>query len=165
MNRSLLLLVLIILASYLSLISQTSPQPSTEIPRIPLSNRNDSLPFHQINVQCSDYNFQPLESTSAHQSIPVYDFFIFHDEFDILEIRLFELYPYVTLFLIAESRETLSGREKPLYLKENWARFAKYHAKIRRIEVTLVRNVADPWPNEHLMRNEGLRLALATLTE
>lgn len=165
MNRSLLLLVLIILASYLSLISQTIPQPVTKISRIPLPNRNDSIPFHQVTVQCSDFKLQPLESNSTHQSIPIYDFFLFHDEFDILEIRLFELYPYVTLFLIAESRQTLTGREKPLYLKENWSRFAKYHAKIRRIEVTLVLNVENPWSNEHRMRNEGVRLALANLTE
>ncbi len=55
--------------------------------------------------------------------------------------------------------------EKPFYLKDNWAKFAKYHDKIRRMEVELVRNTTDPWSNEHRMRDEGLRLALSTIKE
>lgn len=167
-NRSLLFLILIILGSYFSFISKLSQHEPRSFPVIsfaPPLNTTQFVPTPQIDARCQDYKFLPLASDGVHQSIPIYDFFIFNEEFDILEIRLFELYPYVTLFLIAESRETLSGREKPLYLKENWSRFSKYHDKIRRIEVTLVRDVKDPWPNEHRMRNEGLRLALANLTE
>lgn len=129
------------------------------------SSDKQILSSKQTDDQCKKYNFIPIDSNKTHIPLPIYDFFIFHDEFDILEIRLYELYKYVTLFLIAESRETLSGREKPLYLKENWSRFAKYHDKIRRIEVTLVRNVTNQWDNEHRMRNDGLRLALSTITE
>jgi hypothetical protein len=51
-------------------------------------------------------------------NIPIYDFFIFNNELGMLEIRLHELYEYVTLFLIAESNLTLSGIPKPFYLKE-----------------------------------------------
>ena len=101
----------------------------------------------------------------THTPFPIYDFFIFNDEFDALEIRLYELHKYVTLFLIAESQVTLSGRVKPFYLKENWSKFSKYHNKIRRIEVNLVLNTTNSWNNEHRMRNDGLRLALSTLTE
>ncbi|CAF1074626.1 unnamed protein product [Rotaria sordida] len=80
-----------------------------------------------------------------------------------LEIRLYELYDYVTLFLIAESNLTLSGKPKPLYLKENWSRFARYHNKIRRVEIDLMNSInktMDAWHNERTMRNEGIRLAL-----
>jgi beta-1,4-mannosyl-glycoprotein beta-1,4-N-acetylglucosaminyltransferase len=118
-----------------------------------------------MDPQCTKYNFKLIDSNVIHRSLPIYDFFLFDGEFDILEIRLYELYKYVTFFLIAESRETLTGKEKPLYLKENWSKFAKYHDKIRRIEVVLVRNITNAWPNEHRMRNEGLRLALSTITE
>ncbi|CAF1368919.1 unnamed protein product, partial [Rotaria magnacalcarata] len=50
-----------------------------------------------------------------------------------LEIRLYELYDHVTLFLIAESNQTFSGKSKQLYLKDNWSRFSRYHNKIRRV--------------------------------
>lgn len=113
-------------------------------------------------VDCARYKFN---SNLTHSSLPIYDFFVFHDELDILEIRLNETYDYVTFFLIAESSVTFSGKDKPFYLKDNWSRFVKYHNKIRRIEVELERNVKAQWSNEHRMRNEGLRLAQATITE
>ncbi|CAF1399980.1 unnamed protein product [Rotaria sordida] len=80
-----------------------------------------------------------------------------------LEIRLYELYDYVTLFLIAESNLTLSGKPKPLYLKENWSRFARYHNKIHRVEIDLMNSInktKDVWYNERTMRDDGIRLTL-----
>jgi len=82
-----------------------------------------------------------------------------------LEIRLYELYNYVTVFLIVESRTTLSGKPKPLYLKENWQKFKKYYDKIRRFEVDLDENATDKWANEAKIRQEGLRLALRDQTK
>jgi hypothetical protein len=79
--------------------------------------------------QCTKYNFQPIDSNVKQIRLRIYDF-----------------------FLIAESRETLTEVKKPFYLKDNWAKFAKYRDKIRRIEVELVRNTTDPWSNEHRMR-------------
>ena len=114
---------------------------------------------------CSEYDWKVRSTNADNESPPIYDFIIFSKEFDTLEIRLFELYDYVTLFFIAESAQTFTGQDKPLYLKENWSRFAKYHDKIRRLEVTLVRNLSNPWDNEHRMRDEGLRLAQQTVTE
>jgi hypothetical protein len=93
----------------------------------------------------------------------IYDFVIFNNELDMLEIRLYELYDFVTLFLIAESNITLSGKTKPLYLKENWSRFHRYHNKIRRVEVNdrgMINNKFDAWAFEAKMRDEGIRLAL-----
>ncbi|CAF5122679.1 unnamed protein product, partial [Rotaria sp. Silwood1] len=87
---------------------------------------------------------------------------------DLLEIRLYELYDYVTLFLIAESNQTLSGKPKPLYLKENWSHFTRYHRKMRRVEVNLMTPInerTDSWGNERRMRNEGIRLALPNSTK
>ncbi|CAF3083102.1 unnamed protein product [Rotaria sp. Silwood2] len=85
-----------------------------------------------------------------------------------LKIRLYELYDYVTLFLIAESNQTLSGKSKPLYLKENWSRFARYHNKMRRVEVNLITSInkaKNSWNNEQRMRDEGIRLALPNSTK
>ncbi|CAF1500470.1 unnamed protein product, partial [Adineta steineri] len=83
-----------------------------------------------------------------------------------LEIRLYELYDFVTLFLIAESNVTTSGKAKPYHLKENWSRFARYHSKMRRVELNqlnhkgMINKTFDPWVFEAKMRDEGLRLAL-----
>lgn len=112
-----------------------------------------------ISINCARYNFGELSPSN----IPIYDFFIFNNELDMLEIRLYELYDYVTQFLIVESNQTFTGKSKLLYLKEHWSRFTRYHNKIRRIEVKLMPVVKpdDAWSNEQRMRDEGIRLALS----
>lgn len=55
---------------------------------------------------------------------------MFHDELDLLEIRLSILDPCVDFFVLGESLETFSGKEKPLYYLENKERFAKWEYKI-----------------------------------
>ncbi|CAF4204669.1 unnamed protein product [Rotaria socialis] len=110
------------------------------------------------------YGFGNISSNN----ILIYDFFIFNNEFDMLEIRLYELYDHVTLFLIAESNQTFSGKSKPLYLKDNWSRFSRYHNKIRRVEVNLMilnQKTTDAWSRERRMRDEGIRLALPHSTK
>ncbi len=115
------------------------------------------VPYDKIN--CPVFGFNDLPTNK----LPIYDFFLFGHELDTLEIRLHELYEYVTLFLIAESETTFSGKRKPLYLKENWSRFAKYHDKIRRVEVNLTDskdNTTNSWSKEARSRYDGIRLAL-----
>lgn len=60
----------------------------------------------------------------------VFDVFPFFNELDVLEIRLNELDSVVDKFVILECHETYGGTRKPLYLKDNWARFEKFHHKI-----------------------------------
>lgn len=67
----------------------------------------------------------------------IFDTFTFFNELDLLEIRLNILDPYVDYFVIAESRETFSGKEKPLYFFDNEdieIRFDKWKDKILWIE-------------------------------
>lgn len=59
-----------------------------------------------------------------------YDCFSFFNELDLLEIRLNILDPYVDYFVLGESHQTFSGKEKPLYYEENRDRFAKWNKKI-----------------------------------
>ncbi|KAI9125760.1 hypothetical protein K1719_003178 [Acacia pycnantha] len=54
----------------------------------------------------------------------IFDAIIFSNELDILEIRLRELYPYVSKFVILESNTTFTGIPKPLFFTSNRARFA-----------------------------------------
>ena len=60
----------------------------------------------------------------------IIDAFIFYNEFDLLEVRLEELYPVVDKFILVESTHTHSGLPKPLYFEENCTRFEKYSDKI-----------------------------------
>lgn len=60
----------------------------------------------------------------------IYDCFSFFNELDLLEIRLNILDPYVDKFVLMESTQTFSGKEKPLYFSENKERFAKWLDKI-----------------------------------
>ena len=59
-----------------------------------------------------------------------FDCFTLFNELDLLEIRFNILDPYVDYFVLAESRQTFSGKEKPLYYEENKKRFAKWDHKI-----------------------------------
>ena len=67
-----------------------------------------------------------LENSEAKK----YDVFIFYNELDLLEIRLNILYNHVDFFIIVESNRTFTGKNKPLYYKENKDRFIKFHDKI-----------------------------------
>lgn len=60
----------------------------------------------------------------------VFDAIIFSNELDLLEIRLHELYPYVTKFAILESNTTFTGIAKPLFFASNRTRFSFAEDKI-----------------------------------
>lgn len=66
-----------------------------------------------------------------------YDCFTFFNELDILEMRLNILDPYVDFFVIVESKETFSGKTKPLYFAENKERFKKWEDKIIHIALEI----------------------------
>jgi len=104
------------------------------------------------------------------------DCFIFYNELDLLEYRLELLYNYVDLFIIIEANKTFTGKDKPIYFKDNHQRFAKYLDKIVYIideslkadAVHNIKNIYDKtdkqndevWQNEIHQRNyidEGLQ--------
>ena len=60
----------------------------------------------------------------------VYDCTQIYNELDLLEIRLNILDPYVDKFVIGQSRQTFSGKEKPLYFNLQDARWDKWREKI-----------------------------------
>ncbi|CAL5198656.1 unnamed protein product [Lathyrus oleraceus] len=60
----------------------------------------------------------------------IFDAFIFSNELDMLEIRLHELYPYVTKFVLLESNTTFTGVPKPLFFDLNKERFAFAEQKV-----------------------------------
>uniref|UniRef100_A0A1J3DSF0 Beta-1,4-mannosyl-glycoprotein 4-beta-N-acetylglucosaminyltransferase n=1 Tax=Noccaea caerulescens TaxID=107243 RepID=A0A1J3DSF0_NOCCA len=60
----------------------------------------------------------------------VFDAIIFSNELDLLELRWQELGPYVTKFVILESKTTFTGIPKPLFFESNKERFSFAKDKI-----------------------------------
>ena len=88
----------------------------------------------------------------------IYDCSLFYNEFDLLDLRLAELYNHVDHFVIVEATSTFQAQPKPLLLKENWDRYAQYHDKM--IHVVVDDSPRDPnnaWTNDHFQRNAIVR--------
>mgnify|MGYP001615725422 FL=1 len=66
----------------------------------------------------------------------IFDVFSFNGEWDLLEIRLNILYPYVDQFIIVEATETFSGNPKTPYWFGRDRRFKKFEDKIRHYVVS-----------------------------
>lgn len=86
----------------------------------------------------------------------LYDAFMFHDELDTLEMRLYELQDVPGIVhVIVEADVTHQDEPKPSYLSDNWERFSPWHERIRRVWATNLPTVAefpDPWAREHGQR-------------
>ncbi len=77
-------------------------------------------------------------------SVKIYDIFTFFNELELLELRLAILNDFVDEFVIIESTETFSGKQKKLFYAENKKRFKRYHSKIRHFVVdSIPKNEAD----------------------
>ncbi|KAM0722854.1 hypothetical protein Q7P37_001052 [Cladosporium fusiforme] len=86
--------------------------------------------------------------TIATRTRKVYDLVLLSTELDWLEIRLHTLAPHVDFFVVVESPTTFQGRPKPLWLQDNWARFAAFHDKI------IHRVVEDGSPSRYIWDHE-----------
>jgi len=85
----------------------------------------------------------------------VIDCFPFHDELDMLEMRLTELYEAVDRFVIVEADATHQDRPKPSYYLDNDERFASWADKIVHVWATGLPTLAgapDPWARELAQR-------------
>ena len=85
----------------------------------------------------------------------IYDCFTFYNEFDLLDIRLAELYTKVDHFVIVESNQTFTNKPKPWNF--DIARYPQYADKIIYIQVTDMPGSGNPWDNEIHQRNAILR--------
>jgi len=87
----------------------------------------------------------------------IYDCFTFYNELDLLDLRLSELYDHVDHFVIVEATTTFQNNHKPLFLKDNWDRYAQYQDKIIHVVVDDMPLNTDPWQNERFQRDAILR--------
>lgn len=83
----------------------------------------------------------------------IFDGFIFHNEFDVLELRLRELYDDVDRFVLVEGDRTFTGVPKPLHFQENRERFAPWLDKIVHVPVTDFPDTDSPWTREAFQRD------------
>ncbi|MDN3719828.1 hypothetical protein QW131_13210 [Roseibium salinum] len=65
----------------------------------------------------------------------LYDCFVFHNEFDLLELRLREMGDHVDHFVLVEANQTQRGGAKPYYFDENRERFAPWADKIIDLQI------------------------------
>lgn len=87
----------------------------------------------------------------------IFDCFMFFNEFDVLEIRLHELYDEIDYFVVVESDTTFQGDSKPLFFDQNRERFAHYLDKIIYVAVKDMPITHNPWEREAYQRNAIIR--------
>ncbi len=110
------------------------------------------LPIETAQEICSQRRLDVY--TARDKSRKVFDLFTINTELDWLEVRLGELHEEVDYFVIVESNTSFQGSAKPLHLKENWARFQKYHDQIiyKKLDLTGIK-FEDNWAREGFHRN------------
>jgi len=78
----------------------------------------------------------------------IYNGFIFYDEFDMLDIRLNELWNTVDYFILVESPTTHRNVPKPLFFEQNKKKYEPFMSKIRHIVHELPMS-ETPYVNEN----------------
>lgn len=86
--------------------------------------------------------------------------FLFNNEFDMLNLKLTELYPYMDLFILVESNKTFTGDSKLLYFEENKHKYQNYLDKIKHY---VVDNTADSPENSKIKQRDTIKDILKTL--
>ena len=82
----------------------------------------------------------------------IYDCFMFYNEFDLLEIRLKELYDHVDHIVIIESDHTLTNSPKPYLFEQSLLRYRDWCEKIIHVKHKSSCH-SDPWQNVYDQRN------------
>ena len=88
----------------------------------------------------------------------IYDLTQLNDELDMLEIRLNILDPHVDFFVIGQSTQTFSGKDKVLYFNKYEKRWDKWREKI--IDVIMPRVETDDVFERTAIQKDSLRTAL-----
>lgn len=90
---------------------------------------------------------------------------LINTELEWLEIRMGQMDSQVDYFIIVESAKTFTDADKPLYVRESWDRFAKYHHKmiLHTLEIDGV-NFENTWARERFSRNAMYDQVIPRLT-
>lgn len=126
---------------------------TTNIIKSKESQTPDLLPLEEATDYCAMRHWEPYPDRDRKRK--VYDLFMINTELDWAEIRMGELASEVDYFIVLESAVDFHDRPKPLYVQNNWSRFAPFHHKIIHhvLDVTGTNHTGDPWAREHFSRN------------
>ena len=85
----------------------------------------------------------------------IYDCFTFYNEFELLALRLEELYDHVDHFVLVEANRTFQNAEKPFYFTEQMedTRWKRYSDKIILVQVPNMPEDTDAWGRERWQRD------------
>ena len=83
----------------------------------------------------------------------IYDCFTFFAEFDLLELRLRELYDHVDYFVLVEANRTFQNNDKELFFWKNKDRFTPWLDKIVHVPVVDMPIDTDTWGRERFQRD------------
>eukprot|EP00668_Euglena_longa_P001333 GGOE01001579.1.p1 GENE.GGOE01001579.1~~GGOE01001579.1.p1 ORF type:complete len:620 (-),score=131.55 GGOE01001579.1:366-2159(-) len=105
-----------------------------------------------------------LWSSSGRRSTPVrlVDVFLFTTELDMLEVKLYESFEAVGLFVVMESNTTFQGQPRPLVFPpwRNHPRFARFSRKIRYLTFSPTQQCEqDAWACELEQRTHSVHRA------
>ena len=153
--------------SYFKLIDSLSPWVTAE-PKFELPHNNPNIGLIET-VNCQDAQYQAVLTGKVRASPRIIvDLIPFGYDVDKLEIRLFENYDVVDVFVIYESTVSLVGGAKPLFfnLVRNTPRFSKFADKIIYLAATTaelaskIPPIGSPkkkyWPLSETMRQRPL---------
>lgn len=102
-----------------------------------------------------DVNMRITMTKKYHRRM-VYDTFLFHDELDMLELRLKQHDQFVDKFVIVEARETHQGKPKELVFEKNRLRFNELYHKIIYLVVDKFPTFDDEYGKLYLQQNKQL---------
>ena len=83
----------------------------------------------------------------------IYDCFTFFNEFELLELRLRELYNHVDYFVLVEANRTFQNQQKPFYYQDHAERVKKWADKIIHVAVQDMPQDTDAWGRERYQRD------------
>ena len=128
-------------------------------------NTPDLLPLEEAKHYCQTRRWEPFPDRDKKRK--VYDLFMINTELDWMEVRLGELASQVDYFVVLESDVDFKDRPKPLYVQENWKRFAKWHHQIIHHVLNTTGHPVlngDAWGREHFSRDAMLTQVFPTLS-
>ena len=128
-------------------------------------NTPDLLPLEEAKHYCQTRRWEPFPNRDRKRK--VYDLFMINTEIEWMEVRLGELASEVDYFVVLESETDFKDRPKPLYVQENWHRFAKWHHQIIHHVLNTTGHPVlnnDAWGREHFSRDAMLLQVFPTLS-
>lgn len=86
----------------------------------------------------------------------IYDCFVFCNEFELLDLRIAELYDHVDHMVLVEANSTFQNAPKPFNFLERMSQY-QHLSKLIHVTVDDMPLSADPWQNERHQRDAILR--------